>query len=66
MIKYGGKHFFRKNITQQLAKTLNSRLIVMSYTDTNGIWENEKLCGNMTAGGFSHNFSFSQFPQVSI
>jgi hypothetical protein len=36
-------------------------VLIYSYINTSGNWENEKLCGV-----FSHNFEFSQFPQVLI
>jgi hypothetical protein len=43
-------------------------MLIYSYINTSGNWENEKLCGNTTlgAGVFSHNFEFSQFPRVLI
>ena len=48
-------------------------MLIYSYINTSGNWENEKLCGNTTpetrrpkGGVFSHNFEFSQFPRVLI
>ena len=41
-------------------------VLIYSYINTSGNWENEKLCGNTKGGVFSHNFEFSQFPRVLI
>jgi hypothetical protein len=47
-------------------------VLIHSYINTSGNWENEKLCGNTTPGGvFTQfrvfpNFEFSQFPRVLI
>ena len=43
-------------------------VLIYSYINTSGNWENEKLCGNTTPEGrrLSHNFEFSQFPRVLI
>ena len=35
-------------------------VLIFSYINTSGNWENEKLCGNTTP----ENFEFSQFPRV--
>ena len=36
-------------------------VLIYSYINTSGKWENEKR-----GGVFSHNFEFSQFPRVLI
>jgi hypothetical protein len=50
-------------------------MLIYSYINTNGNWENEKLCGKTRncvetrrpkGGVFSHNFEFAQFPRVLI
>jgi hypothetical protein len=37
-------------------------VLVYSYINTSGNWENEKLCGNTTPGGWSVFTQFRVFP----